>query len=70
MNYQHVMDYYGLQQEHRLQESSQCKSQIRLIQTDRNYCQAAQDLLSQTIRDKASDVAIIKEPYRNHGGTI
>lgn len=42
-----------------IQESHQHKSQIRLIQTNVNYCQGAQDLLSQTIREKDIDVAIV-----------
>ncbi|XP_068149713.1 uncharacterized protein [Drosophila tropicalis] len=38
---------------------------IRLFQINLNHCEAAQDLLVQTVRDLRSDVAIISEPYRN-----
>ena len=41
---------------------------MRLIQINLNHCEAAQDLLSQTIRESNVDVAVICEPYRNYGG--
>ena len=43
---------------------------MRLIQINLNHCEAAQDLLAQTIREKNIDVAILSEPYRNRGGSV
>lgn len=42
-----------------LQKSPQCKPQIKLTQIN-----------LQTIREKDIDMAIINDPYRNHGGGI
>ena len=39
---------------------------MRLIQINLNHCEAAQDLLSQTIYEKGIEAAIISEPYRNN----
>lgn len=43
---------------------------MRLIQINLNHCEAAQDLLAQTIREKNIDVVILSEPYRNRGGSV
>ncbi|XP_070143473.1 uncharacterized protein [Drosophila kikkawai] len=37
---------------------------MQLIQLNLNHCRAAQDLLMQTVREVAEDVAILSEPYR------
>ncbi|KAH8318622.1 hypothetical protein KR059_003836, partial [Drosophila kikkawai] len=37
---------------------------MQLIQLNLNHCRAAQDLLTQTVREVAADVAILSEPYR------
>lgn len=37
---------------------------MRFLQLNLNHCEAAQDLLTQTVRDMKIDVAIISEPYR------
>lgn len=38
---------------------------MRLLQINANHCQAAQDLLRQTVRELEVDLAIISEPYAN-----
>ncbi|KAH8234541.1 hypothetical protein KR032_009141, partial [Drosophila birchii] len=35
-----------------------------LLQLNLNHCRAAQDLLSQTVSDTKTDIAILSEPYR------
>lgn len=37
---------------------------MRLIQLNLNHCEAAQDLLEQTVREQKVDVAVLSEPYR------
>ncbi|XP_070140462.1 uncharacterized protein [Drosophila kikkawai] len=37
---------------------------MKLIQLNLNHCRAAQDLLSQTVRELGSEVAVLSEPYR------
>ena len=39
---------------------------MRFLQLNLNNCQAAQDLLSQTVRELNIDVAILSEPYRRN----
>ncbi|XP_073821458.1 uncharacterized protein [Musca autumnalis] len=38
---------------------------MKVIQLNLNHCEAAQDLLKQTVRELEVDLAIISEPYRN-----
>lgn len=38
---------------------------MRVIQLNLNHCEAAQDLLSQTVHEMKIDVAILCEQYRN-----
>ena len=37
---------------------------LKLLQLNLNHCEAAQDLLMQTVRDLSVDVAILSEPYK------
>lgn len=41
---------------------------MRILQLNLNHCEAAQDLLSQTIRELDIDVAILCEQYRDYKG--
>lgn len=43
---------------------------MRILQINLNHCEAAQDLLSQTVRENSIDVAIICEQYRNLHGNV
>ncbi|KAH8361966.1 hypothetical protein KR200_009776, partial [Drosophila serrata] len=43
---------------------------MQLIQLNLNHCRAAQDLLTQTVREVGADVAIISEPYRVREGGV
>ena len=36
---------------------------MRVLQHNLNHCEAAHDLLTQTVRDMKIDVAIIADPY-------
>lgn len=45
-------------------ESTQPKKMMRVVQINLNHCEAAQDVLQQTIRDERADVVIISEPYK------
>ncbi|XP_073821308.1 uncharacterized protein [Musca autumnalis] len=38
---------------------------MKFIQLNLNHCEAAQDLLKQTVRELEVDLAIISEPYKN-----
>lgn len=40
---------------------------MRVLQHNLNHCEAAQDLLMQTMRELKTDVLIISEPYRRLG---
>lgn len=37
---------------------------MRFLQLNLNHCEAAQDLIEQTVRESRTDVAILSEPYR------
>lgn len=37
---------------------------MKVIQINLNHCEAAQDLLAQTVREMEADVAIISEPFK------
>ncbi|CAD7093404.1 unnamed protein product [Hermetia illucens] len=41
---------------------------MRLIQINVDHCEALQDLLAQTTREKNIDVAELSEPYRDQTG--
>lgn len=43
---------------------------MKVLQINLNHCEAAQDLLAQTVIDKEADVALISEPYRAQGGNV
>lgn len=47
-----------------IQESIDTKEKMRVIQLNLNHCEAAQDLLAQTVRERNVDVVLISEPYR------
>lgn len=38
---------------------------MKLMQINLNHCQAAQDLLKQSVRELMVDIALLSEPYRN-----
>ena len=38
---------------------------MKILQLNLNHCEAAHDLLTQTVREMDIDVAILSEPYRN-----
>lgn len=38
---------------------------MRVLQVNLNHCEAAHDLLMQTVRELKVDLAIISEPYRH-----
>lgn len=37
---------------------------MKISQLNLNHCEAAQDLLMQTVREMKTDVAILSEPYK------
>ncbi|XP_066906400.1 uncharacterized protein [Halyomorpha halys] len=41
---------------------------MRILQLNLNHCEAAQDLLYQTVREQHIDVAILSEQYKNRDG--
>ncbi|XP_041632470.1 uncharacterized protein [Drosophila kikkawai] len=46
---------------------------MKVIQINLNHCAAAQDLLSQTVREYGTDLAVLSEPYRggrNHNWAV
>lgn len=43
---------------------------MKLLQLNLNHCEAAQALLTQTIRELGVDVAILSEPYRHYDNTV
>nr|XP_041630267.1 uncharacterized protein LOC121501845 [Drosophila kikkawai] len=46
---------------------------MKVIQINLNHCAAAQDLLSQTVREHGTDLAVLSEPYRggrNHNWAV
>ena len=47
---------------HRWRQQSTTK--VKLLQLNLNHCAAAQDLLSQSVRETRTDVSILSEPYR------
>nr|XP_044248552.1 uncharacterized protein LOC123002450 [Drosophila takahashii] len=42
--------------------------EVKIIQININHCEAAHDLLSQTVREIHADVALISEPYKKTAG--
>ena len=38
---------------------------LKVLQINLNHCEAAQDLLTKTVREEKVDVAIIADQYRN-----
>ncbi|XP_066904559.1 uncharacterized protein [Halyomorpha halys] len=43
---------------------------MRILQLNLNHCEAAQDLLYQTVREQHIDVAILCEQYENLDGNL
>lgn len=44
------------------------KMALKILQLNLNHCQAAQDLLTQTVREEKIDVVLISDQYRNFDG--
>ena len=42
---------------------------LRILQLNLNHCEAAQDMLMQTVREEKIDVALIADQYRNFDGS-
>ncbi|XP_070070063.1 uncharacterized protein [Drosophila takahashii] len=42
--------------------------EVKIIQININHCEAAHDLLSQTLREIDADIAVISEPYKKTAG--
>lgn len=38
---------------------------MKVLQINLNHCEAAQDLLSQTVREKVVDMVLVSEPYKH-----
>ena len=41
---------------------------LKVLQINPNHCEAAKDLLTQTVREEKVDVVIITDQYRNLDG--
>lgn len=41
------------------------ETKMRIIQLNTNHCEAAQDLLKQTVRERKVDIVLLSEPYKN-----